>query len=286
MKTWIIVFATAIIFVLLLRGFVFTPYTIPSMGMENALYEGDRIIANKLSYRNKSPKPGDLVVFNNPISDKKEAFISRCVGVPGDTLLLDTLFNAISGWARSGPDRKNLYSYSRYRERQMDSLLNVLSITNNYLMGGDADAFMRSFSRYEYYLIEQALGEDNWVKCVQFQDTSMVKQLIVPGTGKTVTFENWNLTLYRNTILLHEGKQAEIINDSLFIEGQPANSFTFTKNYYWMMSNNTINMADSRLFGFVPAENLIGKAAFIWFSKEPCTGLFEGFRWERIFFKL
>ena len=302
MNRWVLFVVSVVCFVFLLPGVVLAPYNSPSSGMENALYQGDRIIVNKWSYGLRipfmslfsyhrlnptTPNPGDIVVFNNPLStetvtDRREVYISRCLGIPGDTLLLDTLFNTISGWAKAGPDRKNLYSYPRYREGEMDLLLDLLSIENNYLMGGNENELIRSFSRYEYYLLEQSLGEGNWIKLLNLQDSCSVRELVVPKAGRTVTFDDWNQILYINTIVLHEEKNVETRNDSLFIDGIFANDYTFTKDYFWKMSNNSINMADSRLFGFVPQENLIGKASFIWFSKEPDTGLFSGFRWKRM----
>lgn len=82
--------------------------------------------------------------------------------------------------------------------------------------------------------------------------------------------------------MLHEKKQAEIRHDTLYIEGKPARHCYFTKDYYWVGANNSINLSDSRLFGFVPKDHIIGKASVIWFSKKKGTGLFHGYRWDRI----
>lgn len=304
---WILIFAGVLVIVLLLRSFVFTPYVIPSAGMENALYQGDRIIVNKWSYGLRLPmkslakykrwkaKPvelGDIVVFNNPGPtdqkdfDKRETFISRCVGEPGDTLLLDTLFTIISNWEKAGPDRKKLYAYSNEKEHIVDSLLHKLSIKNNHIMGEDNHENVRSFSHYEYYLLEQALGDDNWIIPIHLQGEDVIRELIVPRAGQKVRIDAWNATLYRNTIVLHEGKHAEVKDNKLIVDGEVIKDYTFTRNYYWMASNNSVNMADSRLFGFVPEEYVIGKPSFVWFSKEPDTGLFSGIRWNRIFQKV
>ena len=74
--------------------------------------------------------------------------------------------------------------------------------------------------------------------------------------------------LLRNTLVLHENKQAEIKNDTLYIDGKPVQHCYFTKDYYWVGANNSINLSDSRLFGFVPKDHIIGKASLIWFSKK------------------
>ena len=143
---------------------------------------------------------------------------------------------------------------------------------------------MRSFSRYEYYLLEQAMnGKECFVQPLSNKENTDPNPLIVPGKGQFIRVYPWNITLLRNTLVMHEGKQAEIKNDTLYVDGKPTKHCYFTKDYYWMGSNNTINFSDSRLFGFVPQDHVIGKASVIWFSKEKDTGLFDGYRWNRFF---
>lgn len=296
-----------ILVVVLLRGCVATSYLIPSSGMENSLYQGERILVNKWSYGLRLPfmglwgyhrwmdapvKKDDILVFNNPANlsqtaiDRKEVFISRCLGMPGDTLLVDSLFSVISS-EKNAPDQKFLYSYPQQKERQLDSLLTILSIRPNSLLGQDSTQNVRSFSRYEYYLLEQALSGNCWIEPVNREDSvEMLKPLIIPGRGKAVRVYPWNITLLRNTLILHENKQAEIRNDTLYVEGKSAQHCYFSKDYYWVGANNSINLSDSRLFGFVPKDHIIGKASIIWFSKEKETGLFSGYRWKRMWKKV
>ena len=87
--------------------------------------------------------------------------------------------------------------------------------------------------------------------------------------------------LMQDAIARHEGRKAEIKGDTLFVDGQPAASYSFSSNYYWMVSNNSVNRNDSRQFGFVPESHLIGKAAFVWLSKDPDAGWLGGYRWNR-----
>lgn len=294
----------AVSIVLLLRSFAFTSCLIPSKGMENSLFRGEHILVNQWSYGLRVPceslfsyhrwnsravQKEDIVVFNNPadisqpIIDQRGVFISRCIGVPGDTLLIDSLFSIVSSDQQVSPDQKRIYRYPRNKERQLDSLLTILSISNNPLMGQYDQSHVRSFSRYEYYLLEQAMSGNGWLTPVDATTDNEPKPLIVPGKGKVVRVYPWNRTLLRNTLVMHEGKQAEIKNDTLYIDGRPTQHCTFTKDYYWMASNNSVNLSDSRLFGLVPQDHIIGKAALIWFSKERGTGLFGGYRWSRFF---
>ena len=301
---WIFAFAGAIAVVLLLRGFAFTSCLIPSTGMENSLFQGERILVNKWSYGLRVPlmslfsyhrwcersvRQQDVVVFNNPAAigqptiDRREIYISRCIGTPGDTLLVDSLFSVSSPEAQFTPDKKRLYSYPATKEQLITSLMQTLSITNDGLMGSNDSTHVRSFSRYEYYLLEQAISDQNWIQPLTEKSEKELKPLIVPGKGKALRVYPWNITLLRNTLVMHEGKQAEIKNDTLYIDGKPTQHCFFTKDYYWMASNNSVNLSDSRLFGFVPQDHIIGKASLIWFSKEKGTGIFDGYRWNRFF---
>lgn len=301
---WILAFAGAVVVVLLLRGFAFTSCLIPSTGMENSIFQGERILVNKWSYGLRVPfmtlfsyhrwgerpvQQQDIVVFNNPagirqpVIDRREVYISRCIGVPGDTLLVDSLFSATSPESKLNPDKKRLYAYPVSKENLITSLMHTLSITDDGLMGSSDSTHVRSFSRYEYYLLEQAMNEQNWLQPLSRKKDIELKPLIIPGKGKYIRVYPWNITLLRNTLVMHEGKQAEIKNDTLYVDGKPAQHCYFTKDYYWMGSNNTINLSDSRLFGFVPQDHIIGKASVIWFSKEKGTGLFDGYRWNRFF---
>ena len=301
---WILAFVGAIVIVLLLRGFAFTSCLIPSTGMENSLFQGERILVNKWSYglrlplmsafsyhrwRERPVQKRDIVVFNNPAGiqqptiDRREIYISRCIGTPGDTLLVDSLFSVSSPEAQFNPDKKRLYTYPASKENLITSLIRTLSITNDGLMGSDDSTHVRSFSRYEYYLLEQAIGDRNWLRPLTEKQDKELKPLIVPSKGKALRVYPWNITLLRNTLVMHEGKQAEIKNDTLYIDGKPTQHCFFTKDYYWMASNNSVNLSDSRLFGFVPQDHMIGKASLIWFSKEKGTGILDGYRWNRFF---
>ena len=301
---WILAFAGAVVVVLLLRGFAFTSCLIPSTGMENSIFQGERILVNKWSYglrvpfmsifsyhrwRERPVREQDIVVFNNPagirqpVIDRREIYIGRCIGVPGDTLFIDSLFSVISPEVQFNPDKKRLYAYPVDKENLITLLMHTLSIDDDGLMGSSDSTHVRSFSRYEYYLLEQAINGNNWIQPLAGKKDTELRPLIVPGKGKFVRVHPWNITLLRNTLVMHEGKQAEIKNDTLYVDGKPTQHCYFTKDYYWVGANNTINLTDSRLFGFVPQDHLIGKASLVWFSKEKDTGLFDGYRWNRFF---
>ena len=303
---WIIAFIGAAIFVLLLRCFAFTSYYIPSSGMEDSLLRGDRILVNKWSYGLRSPllrhlpyirwkeKPmerEDIAVFNNPantsdIIDEKEIFISRCIALPGDTLIVDSVFTRLS--PNILPDLEQEYEF--FYPMEKDSILNELllsqHITTDTVIEIDSVYLSRTLSWKIYHEQEVNMGNEAWLIPVDKETPSRIHSLVVPSKGQTIKVYPWNRTLLMNTILLHEGHDASIVNDTLFIDGVVSDEYTFTKDYYWMLSNNSINPADSRLFGFVPHDHLIGKASYIWFSKEPRTSFLLGYRWDRFFNKI
>ena len=296
----LIALAAAVLVGALLRTCVATSYLIPSTGMENSLYRGERILVNKWSYGLRLPfmqgwgyhrwgyrpvERQDIIVFNNPgnlsqpVISQREAFIGRCIGTPGDTLLVDSMFNLIPA-ERLAPDQKFLFAYPREQESRIDSLLTLLDIRSP-LLGSDSARNIRGFSRYEHYLLEQA-ADTALSLTPQTGVPEKLYELVIPGRAHSVRVRPWNRTLLCNTLLLHEHRDAYIKGDTLFVDGRPADSCSFSQDYYWVVSNNDANLSDSRLFGFVPQDHLIGRAARIWFSKEQDTGLFSGYRWERI----
>ena len=301
---WLKTFIMAIVLVILIKTFAFTSCTIPFSGMENSLYQGDRVIVNKWSYGLRAPftqllsyhrwfdKPvrdGDIVIFNNPGSrssqtsiEGREIFISRCAGTPGDTLMLDKFLNITSQEILS-PDYKSLYSYPQEKEDTLLQTMKRLGIDNNELIGYNEDGFIRNFSHYEIYLLRQELKREVPFKTLQTGDDGNSHPFVIPNKNASTRIYPWNVNLLCNTILRHEGRNATVKGDTLLIDGQKVFSYTFTKDYYWMASNNSINLNDSRLFGLVPKDHIIGKASLIWFSKDPEAGFFDGFRWNRFF---
>ena len=274
---------SAILIVLLVKAFAFTSCSIPSSGMENTLYQGEKVLVNKWSYGLRLPftashflpekvKKGDVVLFNNPNpADRslsvyaREVYISRCVGLPGDTLMLNKDLVATHERPYS-PDAKMLYTYPHEQEDTLLTALQALGITNNQLVGYAEGRYIRSFSPYESYLLKQRLGYALDLKSVHQADSTDSHPFVVPGKGKEIKVYPWNLTLLCNTIRHHEGRDVMVKNDSLWVDGKVVTSYIFKKDYYWMVSNNPVNLSDSRLFGWVPHDHLIGKAFCIWYS--------------------
>ena len=305
-NTWKTVLMAAIgvaMVIVVLRGCVVTPYLISSDGMENTLFRGERILVNRWSFGLRLPlmqwlgyhRWGDgtvqrhaVVVFNNPanrdepVISRREVFVGRCSGLPGDTLMADSLFNICPGQLPS-PDQKFLYTYPYACTARLDSLMKRLGIPSQASLNNDTLRPLRCFSRYEAYLLQQALPpEESWLRSVHSgQSADGWHLLVVPARGKPVRVTPYNAALLCNTLVLHENRKAELRGDTLYVDGRPAGEVTFSQDYYWVTSDNVAALNDSRLFGFVPHSHLIGRAARIGLSKQLATGPFSGWRWHR-----
>ena len=94
-----------------------------------------------------------------------------------------------------------------------------------------------------------------------------------------------NLPLYKKIIRDYENNEVEVVDNNIYINGEISSNYTFKQDYYWMMGDNRYNSEDSRVWGFVPFDHVLGKPVFIWMSID---GLFNGisnwkFRWDRVF---
>jgi signal peptidase I len=108
--------------------------------------------------------------------------------------------------------------------------------------------------------------------------------VIIPKKGWTVDLTDMNnLRKYYQTIISYEHVGATVENEKLVINGQPITSYTFKQNYYWMMGDNRHNSLDSRFWGFVPEDHVVGKPLFVWLSKNSFESFFESIKWNRMF---
>lgn len=108
--------------------------------------------------------------------------------------------------------------------------------------------------------------------------------IVMPKAGVTVKIDTLTLPLYRRIIEVYEGNKLRVEGTTVYINDKPANSYTFKMGYYWMMGDNRHNSADSRYWGFVPEDHIVGKAVLVWLSLDKFKGWFDGkIRWSRMF---
>ena len=109
----------------------------------------------------------------------------------------------------------------------------------------------------------------------------------IPARGATIPLTPENMRLYRRCIEVYEGNRVEELPDGrVLLNGQPAADYTFRMNYYWMMGDNRHNSADSRFWGFVPEDHIVGRASFIWLSLDAQKSFPSNIRWNRLFTKV
>ncbi len=106
--------------------------------------------------------------------------------------------------------------------------------------------------------------------------------ITIPEAGATVTITPNNIALYKRIISVYENNELSIKNGRIFINGEQVTSYTFQQDYYWMMGDNRHNSEDSRIWGFVPEDHIVGRPWLIWFSTKN-NNMFEGINWDRIF---
>lgn len=108
--------------------------------------------------------------------------------------------------------------------------------------------------------------------------------LTIPKAGETIELSLKNLPIYRRVIGVYENNELAVKDGKIYINGNEANSYTFKMDYYWLMGDNRHNSADSRYWGFVPEDHVVGKASLIWMSLDPELGIADGkIRWDRFF---
>ena len=106
----------------------------------------------------------------------------------------------------------------------------------------------------------------------------------VPKAGVTIPITMSNLCFYKRIIEVFEGNKLLIKDGKIFINGKEAKEYTFKMDYYWMMGDNRHNSMDSRYWGFVPQDHIVGKAVFVWLSLDPNKSIFDGkIRWSKLF---
>jgi signal peptidase I len=103
--------------------------------------------------------------------------------------------------------------------------------------------------------------------------------LWIPKAGEIVTLSLENIAIFRRLITVYEGHTLKIEGKKFIIDGKETTTYTIQQNYYFMMGDNRHNSEDSRVWGFVPEDHVVGKPLFIWFSRKDGVGI----RWERLF---
>ena len=242
---------------------------------------------------------GDITV--RPV-DRRENYVKRCVGLPGDTLQIIDRTIYINGQAQAQPENVQFNYYVKTAgmpipDAMFDELgvsmddrvrLNVpgfaylLPLTDAMVAQLKANTkLIKSITLEPEIGVSRALYPQNLVK--QW-DRNNYGPIWIPRRGATIELTWDNLPLYERCITAYEGNTLDVRDDGFYINGQRTDTYTFKMDYYWMMGDNRHNSADSRYWGFVPEDHIVGKPLFVWLSLDKDKGWFEGkIRWDRIF---
>ncbi len=243
----------------------------------------------------------DAVVFNYPYDtlhpvDQRVHYIKRCIGLPGDTLSIESNQAYINGKATANPEKmQHLYQLNTKGNKVINErIFEKLDITEfirtspPYLFHAskEAEAYFKTLDFVQSITKVEAKGNDTnlrWQFSKLQWSTDNFGPLLIPYEGLTIPINAETLKKYGVQIRLYEGlTDVKIENAQLLIDGQAVTEYTFKQDYYFMMGDNRHNSEDSRFWGFVPADHIVGKALFIWFSKAP-SNVGGGIRWGRIF---
>ena len=258
-------------------------------------------------------------VIYRPV-DKRENYVKRCIGMPGDTIEIRDNQVYIDGKAAQNPEKLQ-YNYfietdgSMLSEEQFRLL--EISKDDRVLINGNNNTNLMSFLGiqpneqgqfnpvYHFPMTQKALETIKKlpiVKRVIIEPDSFggatyfpvdystgwsrdnYGPLWIPKKGATIPLTAENIGLYSRCIRNYEGNTLEVKEGKAYINGQPADFYTFQYDYYWMMGDNRHNSADSRSWGFVPEDHIVGKPIMIWLSLDKDRGIFDGgIRWNRMF---
>jgi len=238
----------------------------------------------------------NFTVLSRPV-DKKENYIKRCVGIPGDTIEVRGGYLYVGNkLSKQYPHSKMTYTIATNGQVSLDEFVEEQDMNPEELnYDPNSKMYIANLSNDQVAAIKKMNGviaiapfvlDKNDTRDNAFpNDTANFKwnrdfygPFIVPKAGQQVTLSLQNIALYQRIIVNYEHNSLDIKDGKIYINGKEATTYTFQMNYYWMMGDNRHNSADSRYFGFVPDDHIVGKAWFVWLSFGN-----KGIRWNRLF---
>ena len=242
--------------------------------------------------------PGEYGDIISRPTDRRENYVKRCVGLPGQTLQIKNRIVYLDGKANKEPDNVQ-YTYKMKLKGEFPiDLADELGITNEDLLMYNQSGVI-PLTKKAYLALK---ANKNLVESISINADAIYGDLYplnaytgwtrdnygpvwIPKKGKSIQLNLKNLPIYERCIKVYEGNDLKVDNAGrIFINGKQAKSYTFKMDYYWMMGDNRHNSADSRFWGFVPEDHVVGRPLFVFLSLNKDKGLFSGkIRWDRFF---
>jgi len=248
-------------------------------------------------------KRNDAIVFNLPSEDQhpfdmKTHYIKRCVGLAGDSFSIKDGQIFINNQPMPNPKEEQFQYYvitnkvlneEFFYDREITDYFSAPNGYAVHISPAKAKELASLDFIQEVRLLTSPAGETEaevfpQEPSIYHWNKDNYGPIYIPEKGTTINITPATLPLYARVITKYEhNKNAEISNGKLFINGQETQRYTFKQNYYFMMGDNRHNSEDSRYWGFVPEDHVVGKAVFVWMSVDPKGGLTDKIRWNRIF---
>ena len=245
-------------------------------------------------------------------TDRRENYVKRCVGLPGQTLEIKDRIVYLDGQPNKEPDNVQYrYEVIFHEGAQLtDNLLKDLAITREDLDVSQGEwsalreyGYLTPYNRHVVMplthraakALEQRKDLVDTMAIVRNFGTDLYPRnkvtgwtcdnygpVWIPKKGESIDLDINNIAIYERPIRVYEGNELEVKNEQIYINGQLAKSYTFKMDYYWMQGDNRHNSADSRYWGFVPEDHIVGQPIFIWWSSDPDRNGIKGIRWNRL----
>ena len=229
-------------------------------------------------------------------ADRRENYVKRCVGLPGQTLQIKNRVVYLDGKANKEPDNVQYTYYVELNQQLPEELIQELGISFEDLRSLHDNGYMP----LTQYAVATLNTRKDLVKSIRLNTDSSPDGIYphdgnkhwtrdndgpvwIPKKGETVRLTLDNITIYDRPIRVYEGNDVQVKNGAIYINGTLTDKYTFKMDYYWMMGDNRHNSADSRYWGFVPEDHIVGKPIFIWWSSDPDRHGISGIRWSRLF---
>lgn len=244
----------------------------------------------------------DVVVFNYPKenhpTDLKTHYIKRCVAIGGDTLEIKDSQVFVNGEMGENPENmqfKYIFKADKVIKDRVFEKFNVWDYNEEFKGLYSMNAKMEDALKFENLdfvnsvtQYKEPQGTSNprmFPNATKYPwNTDFYGPLVIPAEGMTITLDEDMVATYGSTIRDYEGlENVELKETELLINGVKATEYTFTQNYYFMMGDNRYNSLDSRFWGFVPEDHVVGEASFIWMSIDPKGSFLNKIRWSRLF---
>ncbi|MBR7029339.1 MAG: S26 family signal peptidase [Bacteroidaceae bacterium] len=232
-------------------------------------------------------------------TDRRENYVKRLVGMPGDTLQIKEGKIYLNGKLNPNGQFVQQAYFITWQVWPDDDVKKEYGITNEDLYFVSQQPLVtytplsesvKNRLKNRHGLVSNITKADPVADWLYPQNkktgwtASDYGPIWIPRKGATLSLSLNNLPIYERPIRVYEGNTLEVKQGKIFINGKPATQYTFKLDYYWMQGDNRDNSADSRFWGFVPEDHVVGKPLFIWLSLDPDYGWTEGkMRWNRLF---